>query len=53
MNLIRKFTSTKGWGITLTVNGIKDIIKVIKSLKIKEFYQKEILKKLLVKMGEF
>ena len=46
MNLIRKFTSTKGWGITLTVIGIKDIIKVIKSLENRRILSKRNTKKI-------
>ena len=51
MNLIRKFTSTKGWGITLTVNGIKDIIKVIKSLENKGILSKRNTKKITSQDG--
>ena len=32
LNLILKFTPSKGSGITLTNNKIKDIIKAVKSL---------------------
>ena len=33
-------------GVSLTNNEIKDIVKVIKSLKIEEFYWQELLKRL-------
>ena len=41
-----------GTGITLTNNGMKDIMKVIKSLEIEEFYRKELPKKITNQEGE-
>ena len=43
----------KGSRLSLTNNEIKDIIKVIRSLKIKEFFLKELLTKLLIKKEDF
>ena len=44
-----KFTSSKGSGITLTNNEIKDIMKVIKSLENRGILLKGTTRKILIK----
>ena len=46
MNFLNKFTSSKGAGITLTNNEIKDIIKLIKSLENRGILLKETTRKI-------
>ena len=45
--LIKKFTSSKGSGITLTNNEINDIMKVIKSLENRQMLLKETTRKII------
>ena len=49
----KKFASSKGSGITLTNNGIKDIMKVIKSLGNRETLLKGTTRKITSQEGGF
>ena len=51
--LYKIFTSSKGSGIILTNNEIRDIMKVIKSLENRGIVLKETTKNLLVKKEDF
>ena len=51
--LNKTFTSSRGSGITLTNNEIKDIMKVIKSLENRGMLCKGTIEKLLVKKEDF
>ena len=53
MKLIKKSSSSKGSGITLTNNEIKNIIKVIKSLEHRGFLLKGTTRKSISQEGGF
>ena len=53
MNLIKKFTPSKGSGITITNNEIKDIMKVIKSLENRGILLKGTTRKITTQEGGF